>query len=71
MLRLSTNDDVLHQALEEILRRWSNTASEWRDDARREFQKEYIDELDPSVRAAGIAMKSLYALLRKVREECS
>ncbi|MBM4047460.1 MAG: hypothetical protein FJ279_20330 [Planctomycetes bacterium] len=71
MLRLSTNDEVLHQAMDEMLKRWSNTASGWRDEARREFQKEYIDELDPAVRGACTAMKSLYALLRKVREECS
>jgi len=70
MLRFGNSDAALHRAMAELVRHWDSSASSWRDEARREFGKEYIDALEPSVKAACAAMKNVYAFLRKVREEC-
>ena len=71
MLRFSNSDATLHQALDEILRNWDETQLAWRDQARREFEKDYLDELRPAVRTACSAMQSIYSLLRQIQRECS
>ena len=71
MLRFNTNDAILHKAMEDLMTQWDRTAPAWRDQARREFGKNYIEELEPAIKAACHAMKSTYALLRKVQRECS
>ncbi len=71
MPRLSANDVMLHKAMEDLLKKWDRTALAWRDQARRDFEKNYLAELEPTVKAACNAMKSIYALLRKIERECS
>ena len=71
MQRSSDNDVVLHKAMEELLSKWERTALTWRDKARRDFERDYIAELDTAVKAACNAMKSTYVLLTKVGRECS
>ena len=71
MLRFSDSGAMLHAAMEEMLRNWDRTASVWRDEARRDFEEHYLEELRPGVTAACNSMKNIHALLRKVRSECS
>ena len=51
MIRLSDSEAILSKALEEMSHNWTKTASGWRDKAREDFQKEYIDEFDRVGRA--------------------
>ncbi len=71
MPRFSANDVILHKALEDLMKKWDRTAAVWRDDARRDFEKNYLAELEPKVKAACNAMKSAYGLLRRIERECS
>lgn len=71
MLRFSNSDAILYEAMEELFRNWELTASGWRDQARQEFEKRYIDELRPAVKGACNAMKSIYSLLGKVKRDCT
>ena len=65
MLRFSSNDALLHKAMEDLLANWDETASTWRDQARQEFGERYLDELQPLVKGACNSMKDIYTLLRR------
>jgi len=71
MLRFSSNDAILHKAMEDLMKSWDQTAPAWRDQARQEFEKDYLEELEPAVRGACNSMKDIYNLLRRVKKECS
>lgn len=71
MLKLSDSDVILSIAMKDMLKKWDKTASAWRDQARAEFEKDYINELRPAAKAAFNAMKRISGFLTQVRRECS
>jgi len=58
------------KASKELLSRWEVTAASWRDSARTDFEKLYIEELMRSAKAAAGAMDSITAVLRKAVQQC-
>jgi hypothetical protein len=71
MVRFSGAEAILARALSDLLRSWERTTWAWRDRARAEFEKGYIEQLKPSVRAAQSAMAAVSELLKQVVRECS
>lgn len=65
------NDAVLAKALNDLLKHWEQTASAWKDRAREDFDKDFIRELAPAVRAASGAIQDIEQLLQTVKKECS
>ncbi len=71
MRGLSHSDRQLISAMKDLERDWEQTASEWRDQARAEFQKEFMDDLVPSVRGAVNGITELNRILMQAIKECS
>jgi len=68
--RLSHSEVLLSAAVRDLQRGWQETSSSWRDRARAEFEKEYIDEILPAVKAALGAMNEVNRLLGQAIKEC-
>jgi hypothetical protein len=66
-----TNAALLTKALKDLLTRWEASSSSWKDQARAEFDKDFLQELIPAVRGASRAAQEIENLLSKVRSECS
>lgn len=54
----------------EILLRWEDTKTHWRDARSAEFQSNYMQELFPRVNQATNAIEKLDELLNQIRREC-
>jgi hypothetical protein len=65
-----SNSAILSKAMRDLLTRWERTETAWRDQARSDFEAEYIEELKPTVKAALDAMGSISDLLDQARREC-
>jgi len=65
-----SNAAILSKALRDLLTRWELTQTAWRDQARSDFEAEYIEELKPAVKAALDAMGSISEFLERARREC-
>lgn len=70
MSRAGGNDAVLGQGLKDLLTHWERAGSSWKDAARRDFDKDYIQELAYACRSACSAIQQIEELLRQVRKEC-
>ena len=70
-IRLSDSEGVMAHALDELDKHWQHTAAGWHDSAREDFEKEYIDEMRRSLKAAQRGAKNVNDLLRQVIRECS
>jgi len=68
---LSHSEMLLANAAKDLRRSWERTASAWRDHARAELQKAYIDPLVPAAKTALTAMDEITMLLRQAITECS
>jgi len=68
--RVSHSEVFLIKAGRELWRNWELTGSLWRDQARAEFEKTYIDELRPAVKAAAGAIERINTLLAEAIKEC-
>ena len=65
------NGSILIKALKDLLNHWESTEGAWRDKARVDFDKEFLQEFVPAVRAASNAAQQIEILLEKVRHEAS
>ena len=54
----------------DLLRRWEETRECWQDPKAEDFERDYLKELEPSVRRAVDAMEKLEAIFTKVRRDC-
>jgi len=68
---LSDSETTLGRALDDLGKKWQGTADAWRDRARDDFEKEYLEELTMSVKKAQQAMRTINLLLHEVIRECS
>jgi hypothetical protein len=64
-----SNAALLTKALKDLLVKWEAMESSWRDQARAEFDKDFLQELIPAVRGASRAAQEIENLLHKVRSE--
>lgn len=67
----SASDAQLVSAVNDLLRDWAVAGEEWRDQARAEFEKEYVEELSPAVRRAVGDIRELKQVLRRAIQECT
>ena len=54
----------------DLLRCWEDTQHFWQDQKAEDFERDYLRELEPSVRRAVDAMEKLEAIFAKVRRDC-
>ena len=65
------NGAILAGAMKDLMVHWDHTASTWKDAARSGFEKDFLQELIPAVRAASNAVQQIEELLRQAQRECS
>ena len=70
MPRVNQGELILQGALDDLKRDWMITGSGWRDKARQDFEKEFIDEMLTAGTGAVRAMTELTLLMRRVVREC-
>lgn len=71
MSTLGANSAILVKALNDLRVQFEQTGSSWRDQARKDFDKEYLEELAAAVRTASRAGQEIEEILRHVMKECS
>jgi hypothetical protein len=71
MPRISQGETILLGAIDDLLRDWAIAGTDWRDDARKQFEDEFIEEFVPAGRNAARVMTELTLLMRRVVRECS
>lgn len=71
MPRISQVEQMLMGALNDLDKDWQAARVNWRDEARRHFEDDFIREIGPAVRMASTSASSLTTLLKRVVKECS
>jgi hypothetical protein len=69
-MSLSVAKANLVDALKQFRIRWDRVKDVWDDDARRQFEKDFIEGLEPRVIAAAKGLDHVAELLAKVKREC-
>ena len=69
-MNLSGNKSRLVAATKELMLRWDETRTYWRDAKSQEFDHQYLSELRIQVDKAVTVIEKLDELLKKVRSEC-
>ena len=54
----------------ELRERWSQTRESWSDVKAREFEEQYLREVDTAVNTALTGLQHLESTLRKIRHDC-
>lgn len=70
-MRLTTGRTKLKQSYENLMLRWEDTRAGWDDEARRAFEKEHIEPLEPEMQGTMRAIDRLSAVLSRMEQECS
>jgi hypothetical protein len=60
----------LTKAMSELLLRWRDTKTEWRDAVADRFEERYITPLERDLQHALGAMDQMASLLARIRSEC-
>ena len=60
----------LGQAMKELVVHWENTTDVWNDPVAKDFQRYYLEPIEPSVRSALVGMRHMMQLVHQVRQEC-
>ena len=68
---MGSNGALLNKAIKDLLTHWEASNSSWRDKARAEFDKDFLQELIPAVRGASRAAQEIENLLQKIRIDCT
>ncbi len=71
MHALSNSDRQIITALKDLQRQWEEASSSWRDQARTDFEKEFIEELMPVAKASIAAIGEIDRLLKQAIHEGS
>ncbi|MBI4564983.1 MAG: hypothetical protein HY716_09860 [Planctomycetes bacterium] len=67
----ASNGALLGKAMKDLLMHWEKAGHAWKDQARADFEKEYVLELISAARAASNAAQQIEQFLAQVRNECS
>jgi hypothetical protein len=65
------NAGLLTKALKDLIVKWEESGNAWRDQARTDFDKEFLQQIIPAVRGASRAAQEIENLLQRVRSEIS
>ena len=63
------NGAILGKAMKDLRGHWEATGRSWRDKARADFDKDFIQEIVPMALLASNAVQQIEELLRKVQRE--
>ncbi|MEM1165424.1 MAG: hypothetical protein AAGI30_03945 [Planctomycetota bacterium] len=69
-MSLTVPQSRLSDAYDALLINWDHTKEKWRDDARRQFEKDFVDPASPAVKSALTAMSSISEHLVAARHAC-
>ena len=69
-MNLSGNKSRLVGLTQELVLRWSETRSSWRDAKSQEFDEKYMQELRAQVDKAVTIIEKLDEVLKKVQSDC-
>ena len=61
---------LLNKALKDLMFRWADTKSQWKDVMAENFEKNRLGPLEMDLRSASGAMDNMAAILSKVRRDC-
>ena len=71
MPRISQSETIVLGALDDLKRDWQIARLDWRDQARDQFEADYLRELESAAVAAVRSMTELTLLMRRVVRECT
>ena len=71
MFRISQPEQLLTEAMNDLENDWKIARMNWRDTARENFEKDFLEEIRPELRTAASACLELTHLLRRAVRECS
>ena len=60
----------LAKAMKDLMLRWAETRQGWDDARSEEFEKQYLFELESTLRTAGSAMDQMGILINQARRDC-
>ena len=60
----------LTKAFKDLMLRWGETKAQWDDARSEEFEKQYMFELENTLRTAGSAMDQMGILINQARRDC-
>jgi hypothetical protein len=66
----NTGTAQITQAFTKLKERWAETADQWNDDARRQFEKTHLREIPPRLQQLLAAAQRLAEVLEKAEREC-
>jgi hypothetical protein len=67
----SGDDAVLESALKDLMSAWHATQDRWRDSARADFEREFLEALHARAKLAVRAIKQVEGLMRETMQSCS
>jgi hypothetical protein len=67
---LGTGAAKLTEAMKDLEAAWGEATAQWNDQAMRNFEKDHLEEIGPSVGAALDAIKRLDEVLARGQREC-
>lgn len=69
-MSLHSADVQLAEAVKQLRQRWARIRERWDDGASRQIEAEFVEPLEPLVRAASRAIDHVRALSDSARREC-
>ena len=69
-MSLASARSQLKASVTDLYMKWEEACGLWDDPASRAFEKEFLAPMEPSAKAALIAMEDMRELLAKARREC-
>lgn len=69
-MSLANSRTRLKGALKELQYRWDQVRLRWNDVKAVEFEKQFLEPMEPRLRAAMTAMEKMEATLARVRRDC-
>jgi len=70
-MSLASTRNKVQSAYKELRIRWDKAKAQWDDPRSRAFETDFIEPLEPRVRAATAAMDEMNELLSRAVRECS
>ena len=71
MPAVNGDDGLLEKALADLRGAWAATAETWRDQARADFEREHLEEIEQRTRQAVRAIRQMDTLMREAMRQCT
>lgn len=69
-MSLNASKSRLQSITRDLLNQWHDTRDTWRDSKARDFEVEFLDELNSSVEHAAIVISKLDEIVGRIRKDC-